>query len=201
MVSSTYITNRWNLSGGRQRPQAIAWANEYSFTDGGLIVPEGTNEGQDFLILSDHNRSEINFAQQRIENKQRMISGSMRSYHVADKLNISWSWEMLPSRAYSGDPEYDSNTGLVTNTGLTSFTVDGGAGGVDVVNWYENHQGSFYMLLAYDRFDKFDSTQYQRFGQYNQVVEVLFSGFDYGVVKRGGSTHDFWNINVAVEEV
>jgi hypothetical protein len=129
-----------------------------------------------------------------------MISGSMRSYHIADKTGVSWSWDMLPSRAYSGDPAY-SETGTVTTNGLTPYTVDNGAGGVDIVKWYDNHPGSFYMFLAYDRFDNFTTSEYSRFGQYNEVIEVLFAGFDYSVVKRGGETHDFWNISVTLEEV
>jgi hypothetical protein len=200
MPNQTYINNRWNLSGLRKRPQAVAWADEFSISDAGLLVPGGVEEGEDFLILSDHNRSEINFTKQRLENRQRMISGSMRSYHIADKTGVSWSWDMLPSRAYSGDPAY-SETGTVTTNGLTPYTVDSGAGGVDIVKWYDNHPGSFYMFLAYDRFDNFTTSEYSRFGQYNEVIEVLFAGFDYSVVKRGGETHDFWNISVTLEEV
>lgn len=200
MPNQTYINNRWNLSGLRKRPQAVAWADSFSISEAGLLVPGGTEEGEDFLILSDHNRSEISFTKQRLENRQRMISGSMRSYHIADKTSVTWSWDMLPSRAYSGDPEFDS-TGTVTTSGLTPYTVDNGAGGVDVVKWYDNHPGSFYMFLAYDRFDNFTTTPYSRFSQYNEVIEVLFAGFDYSVVKRGGETHDFWNISVTLEEV
>ena len=199
MATQNYINNRWKLSGLRKRPQAIAWANDYVF-ENGLLLPAGSVEGEDFLILSDHNRSEITLGQQRLETRQRMISGHMRSYHVADKLNVSWSWDMLPSRAYSADPEYNSS-GVATGANLESHTVDNGAGGVDIVSWYENHPGSFYMLLAYDRFDKFNSSEYDRFGQYNQVINVMFSSFEHTVVKRGGSTYDFWNISVAVEEV
>lgn len=200
MPNQTYINNRWNLSGLRKRPQAVAWADSFSISEAGLLVPGGTEEGEDFLILSDHNRSEISFTKQRLENRQRMISGSMRSYHIADKTGVSWSWDMLPSRAFSGDPAFD-NTGTVTTSGLTPYTVDNGAGGVDVVKWYDNHPGSFYMFLAYDRFDNFTTTPYSRFSQYNEVIEVLFAGFDYSVVKRGGETHDFWNISVTLEEV
>jgi hypothetical protein len=200
MPNQTYINNRWNLSGLRKRPQAVAWADTFSISDAGLLIPGGVEEGEDFLILSDHNRSEINFTKQRLENRQRMISGSMRSYHIADKTGVSWSWDMLPSRAYSGDPAY-SNTGVATTNGLTPYTVDNGAGGVDIVKWYDNHPGSFYMFLAYDRFDNFTTSEYSRFGQYNEVIEVLFAGFDYSVVKRGGETHDFWNISVTLEEV
>jgi len=197
MVNSTYIQNRWNYV----RPQAIAWADSYT-TDGGLVIPQGTVEGQDFLILSDHNRSDISFTKQRIENKQRTISGSMRSYHIADKVNISWSWDMLPSRAYSDDPDYASS-GIPQTSGLSEYTADNGAGGANIVKWYENHPGSFYMFLAYDRHDKYEDTEYpyNHLQQYNEVIEVMFSNFDYSVVKRGGSTHDFWDISVSVEEV
>jgi hypothetical protein len=194
MATSTYFQNRFQYA----RPQAIAWANSYTVS-GGLFLPEGNTEGEDFLILSDHNRSDINFTKQRLENKQRMISGAMRSYHIADKVNVSWSWEMLPSRAFSGDPGFDSS-GLQTYS-ATEYTADGGAGGVDIVKWYENHPGSFFMFLAYDRFDRFESVPYSHLGQYNEVVEVYFSDFDYSVIKRGPTTHDFWNISVAVEEV
>jgi hypothetical protein len=40
-----------------------------------------------------------------------------------------------------------------------------------------------------------------KLGQYNQVVEVFFSDFNYSVVKRGGSNYDFWDVSVTLEEV
>jgi hypothetical protein len=200
MSGSQYIQNRWALNGSRQRPQAITWANNFGVLDSGLLVPDGV-EFEDFIILSDHNRSSIDFTKQRLENRQRMVSGFMRSYHIADKSNISWSWDELPSRAFSGDPQFDPETGMATATGLTKYTVDGGAGGVDIVKWYEDHPGSFYMFLSYDRFDRFATNKYNRFQQYNDVIEVAFSGFDHSVSRRGGTTHDFWNITVSLEEV
>jgi hypothetical protein len=51
------------------------------------------------------------------------------------------------------------------------------------------------------RFDKFSTDKYNRFQQYNDVVEVLFSSFEFSVSRRGGNTHDFWNISVSLEEV
>jgi hypothetical protein len=200
MSNSEYIQNRWNLSGLRRRPQAVAWANNFGILDNGLLVPEG-QEFEDFLILSDHNRNEIDISKQRLENRQRMVSGFMRSYHIADKNNVSLSWNELPSRAFSGDPQFDSETGLVLATGLTKYTVDGGAGGVDIIKWYEDHPGPFYMFLAYDRFDRFSTDKYSRFGQYNDLIEVYFASFEHSVFKRGGTTHDFWNISLTLEEV
>jgi hypothetical protein len=200
MSNSEYIQNRWNLGGLRRRPQAVAWANNFGILDNGLLVPEG-QEFEDFLILSDHNRNEIDISKQRLENRQRMVSGFMRSYHIADKNNVSLSWNELPSRAFSGDPQFDSETGLVLATGLTKYTVDGGAGGVDIIKWYEDHPGPFYMFLAYDRFDRFSTNKYSRFGQYNDLIEVYFASFEHSVFKRGGTTHDFWNISLTLEEV
>lgn len=196
MATSTYMQNRWAYT----RPQAIAWSNNSGILSGGLVVPDGT-EGTDFIILSDHNRGEIAVGSQRIENRKRMINAHMRSYHIADKLTVSWDWDMLPSRSFSGNPNFNTNGNPAS--GLTEYTVDGGAGGVDVVKWYEDHPGSFYMFMSYDRHDKFAGQvdEYDHLHQYNDVVEVYFTSFSFNVVKRGGSNFDFWNISVAVEEV
>lgn len=200
MASSAYVQNRWNLSGLRRRPQAVAWANNYGVLSNGLLVPEGV-EYEDFIILSDHNRGEITFAKQRLETRQRVVSGSMRSYHIADKNSVSWSWDLLPSRAFSGDPDFDPDTGLANVSGLETFTADAGAGGVDIVKWYDDNPGSFYMFIAYDRYDKFTSDEYIRLNQYNEVMEVMFAGFEHSLVQRAGSLYDFWNISVTLEEV
>jgi hypothetical protein len=196
MATSTYIQNRWKYA----RPQAIAWANNSGSVNNGLLVPGG-NELEDFIILSDHNRGEIAIGQNRIENRKRMINGTMRSYHIADKLNISLDWEMLPSRSYSDNPNF--NVIGNASSGLTEYTADGGAGGADIVSWYESNPGSFYMFMSYDRHDKF-AGQIDRFDhlhQYNDVIEVYFSSFSFNVVKRGGSNHDFWNVSLSLEEV
>jgi hypothetical protein len=125
----------------------------------------------------------------------------MRSYHVADKQTVSLSWQDLPSRAFSGEPTFDEETGFLNLSGLTVHTVDSGAGGVDMVKWYEDHPGSFYMFLAYDRYDRFGSSRYERMGQYNEVIEVMFTSFENSVSKRGGSTYDFWDVSMTLEEV
>jgi hypothetical protein len=200
--TSSYISGRWDLKGLRKRPQAIAWADSAELTNDNYYIPSG-NEWEDFIILSDHNRGEIGITSQRIENRQRMINGTMRSYHIADKNNFSWSWDMLPSRSYSEDPNYTSGGKLTGSASVEVFTVDGGAGGVELINWYKTHPNSFYMLLSYDRYDIFPSgsVQYEHLAQYNIVHEVFFSSFDHSVVKRAGLNFDFWNISVSLEEV
>jgi hypothetical protein len=209
------MRGRWDLNGLRNRPQAILWSDNFGTIDDTvyinpitsastslqLTVPTGT-EYDDFIILSDHNRQELSFAKQRIENKQRMINGTMRSYHIADKLQMSVSWDNLPSRSFSKDPLFDENTGKSTASDIELYTVDGGAGGAEILKWYEDHPGPFWMLLAYDKYTDFSGeNKYNYLSQYNQIIQVYFSSFDYSVVKRGGTTHDFWNISCTVEEV
>ena len=219
MTTSTYLGNRKKY----RRPQAMLWSDLPPITSNGFLVPDGVEvnaatAGDDFLIISDHNRKEISFKPERIEKRQRMINGRMRSYHVADKMTISTSWDMLPSRAFSVDPQFSTTTGLPTATvnfdgmkntsGVVTYdadrqyTVDGGAGGNELLDWYQNHTGSFYVFLAYDKKGNFaESGQYGHLAEYNEVIEMFISSFDYTVVKRGGSNFDFWNISVTLEEV
>ena len=209
MATANYMVGRKKYT----RPQAVAWSNNPGTLTGGIYVPTGQEVGADpslteggineFLILSDHNRSELSFSPQRIEQRQRMINGNMRSYHIADKLNISWNWSNLPSRAYT-DPAYFDSVGSsgMDNT-VFSYTVDGGAGGVELLDWYETHQGPFWMFLAYDKYSNFgkDAEDMTHLIEYNQIIQVYFSNFTYDVSKRGRNNHDLWNISVTLEEV
>jgi hypothetical protein len=224
MATANYITGRRRY----QRPQAMLWANNsgtlVETTPGGskIYVPTGLEVGQDvgsetnellynqFIILSDDNRQEIDFRPVRIEKRERMINGRMRSYHIADKLQISTSWQMLPSRSYFQVPEFNATTGKSPhiNDNNLEFTTDGGAGGVEILDWYENHKGPFWVYLSYDKYKNFknedgniDNDSYAHLPQYNQLIEMYFTDFNYTVVKRGGSNFDFWNITVTLEEV
>jgi hypothetical protein len=196
MATSGYLLGRKRFN----RPQGVIWANNSGILSNGIVVPDGV-EGEDFIVLSDHGRGELGFNKQRIENRKRLVNGNMRSYHVADKVSVSWSWDMIPSRAFSNDPIFSNTTGKQTSLSQ-EYTADGGAGGVDLIKWYEDNPGSFYMFLAYDRYDKFDSSAYANMDKYNEVLEVYFASFDYTVVKRGSTnTHDFFNVDVSLEEV
>jgi len=211
MATSGYITGRKRY----QRPQGILWSNNAGTLSNGLYVPTGYEIGADigaetnaslidqFLVLSDHNRSEINFSPKRLEQRQRTINGRMRSYHVADKLDISWSWDNLPSRSHDESPEFNSSGVSALKGTQSEYTADGGEGGVDILDWYETHTGPFWMFLAYDKYTNFNSTEdpYAHLAQYNQVIQVYISDFKYSVVKRGATNHDLWNISVTLEEV
>ena len=205
MTSSAYMAGRKKYG----RPQAMLWADSPGTIENGLYIPNNlevsaANSGQlgdQFIALSDDNRQPIDFSVERIEKRERMINGRMRSYHIADKLSISTSWQRLPSRAFALDPNFDENG--IPDSDSFKYTTDGGAGGVEMLDWYEKHQGSFWVFLAYDKYSTFgnDDAAYAHLPHYNQVIEMFFSDFSYSVEKRGTSTHDFWNISVTLEEV
>jgi hypothetical protein len=218
MASNSYMNNRKKF----QRPQAILWADNPGTLSAGTYTPDGYEVGtkisqsggselqNSFLILSDHNRAALDFKPMRIEKKERMINGRMRSYHIADKLTLSTSWEMLPSRSYAEYPDFDSTTGISLQAGKSGsfsstdeeYTADGGAGGIDIINWYENHEGPFWVYLAYDRLDNFEGleNQYNRLNQYNQIIEMYISDISYTVQSRSNNRGDLWNISVTLEE-
>lgn len=220
MANQTYMDGRKKY----QRPQGMLWSENPGTEDSGLYIPEGYEIGQttsetnpylvnQFIVLSDDNRDPIEFKVDRIEKRERMINGRMRSYHIADKLNISTSWKMLPSRAFSQNPEFDSNgkptdmasdgQAVPSNLVGIAYTTDFGAGGADILEWYENHKGPFWVFLAYDKYKNFgdDNEAYANLAKYNQAVEMYIADFSYSVERRGGTNYDFWNISVTLEEV
>jgi hypothetical protein len=212
MASSSYMSGRQKYS----RPQAMLWATNSGKLENGIYIPNGNESTSaqtgtrtyDFIILSDHNRGEININTQRLEQRKRMANGTMRSYHIADKLQISTSWQMIPSRAYSSYPGFNQSTGLsiydIPSAGqsveATEYTADGGAGGVEMLDWYENHTGPFWVYLAYDKYTNLNQ-EGSNLAEYNQVLQMYITNFDYSIVKRSGTKFDLWNVNVTLEEV
>ncbi len=213
MATPTYMAGRKRY----QRPQAMLWADNSGTLIDGVYVPNGLEVNADpgsetdesmlnqFIVLSDDNRQPIDFKPTRIEKRERMINGRMRSYHIADKLTLTTSWQMLPSRSHYVNPNYNQATGLspYAKDNSLEYTSDGGAGGVEILDWYENHKGPFWVYLAYDKYSVFgkDDVAYAHLPQYNQLIEMFISDFSYTVTKRGGSNFDFWDISVTLEEV
>jgi len=204
VATSTYMNNRKKWS----RPQALLFSDNPGTLDSGFYIPTG-DEFEDFIIISDHNRSEISMAKQRIENRQRMVNGTMRSYHTADKIAANISWSRLPSRSFSSAPTFtdgvlDQEPQYVNPgpppTGFLGldpkeYTADGGAGGADLLEWYENHPGPFWVFLSYEKFGE------GNLNRYTQVLHMFFSDFSYDVEKRGQDLHDMWNLALSLEEV
>jgi len=203
MTDSVYMNARKQYA----RPQAILFSDNPGETSNGIYVPSGYEIGNSlsdtgsFITLSDHNRGSLDFGFQRIENRQRMVNGRMRSYWVADKRTLSVSWSMLPSRSYSSDPNFSTTTSLPTSQ-VTEYTVDGGAGGAELLDWYEKHYGTFYVFLAYDKFTDFgrNNAAYTHLAQYQEVLEMYITDFTYNVQKRGGTNFDMWDVSITLEE-
>lgn len=210
VLTDAYMIGRKSYLKGGTRPQAMLFADTAgTLTEGGYWIPTRADggtpvEGEDFIILSDHNRADISMSQQRIESRQRMINGNMRSYWVADKLTISTSWNRLPSRPFSESVTFNSD-GEVVNTNYQSYTVDGAAGGVDMLTWYENHPGPFWVYLAYDKYRVNGTENFNHLYTYNEVLQVYFSSFEYSIEKRSANTadggFDFWNVSIGLEQV
>jgi hypothetical protein len=223
MTTAAYMSGRQKY----QRPQAMLWANNpgtlvlsdpEDSESNSIYVPAGyeinantssvvnidTSLVNDFIILSDDNREPLQFDIERLEQKERMINGRMRSYHIADKLTLSTSWNTLPSRSYASLPAFNLSTGKSPshNSNTAEFTTDGGAGGAEILNWYETHKGSFWVFLSYDKHTNFgsDADAKTHLPEYSQVLEMFISSFDYSVNKRG-QNFDFWDISVTLEEV
>ena len=219
MATNAYMAGRKKY----QRPQGILFADNEGIKVDGFHIPEGDEIGSlgasvdgygEFIILSDNNRSPIDFKTIRIEKRERMINGRMRSYHTADKLTLTVSWDMLPSRAfdtYAGfDAEGNPNMAIIPEirTNPLEFTTDGGAGGVELLDWYKNHSGPFWVYLAYDKYTNFKDVfetvnvdeRFKNTNKYNEVIEMFFSDFSYSVQKRSGLNFDFWNVSLTLEE-
>jgi hypothetical protein len=107
------------------------------------------------------------------------------------------SWNNLPSRAFQTLATFDENG----KPDIEPFTVDAGAGGNDLLKWYEEHVGSFWVYVAYDKYTNFgtDTRAYGHMAQYNQVIEMYISDFTYKVTKRG-MLYDMWDVSITLEE-
>jgi len=196
---NTYISNRKKWS----HPQAMIWSRlpgdiVSSGSNAGVVEPRG-QEGVDFIVTSDHNRSPLSLDMQRIESRTRMVSGNMRSYHTADKSNLSVSWSQLPSRAYANQVTFQNNGTYSPDYGC-EYTADCGAGGVDLLTWYTETIGPMWVFLAYDRYDN-NAVAPDPFAHNYQYVDrkqMFFSSFNYTVAKRG--IYDMWDVSVSLEE-
>ena len=122
------------------------------------------------------------------------------------------SGEPCATRVKSLNPDpavssFNSTSGAPLYTGTNEYTSDGGAGGVELLDWYEGHPEPFWMYLSYDKYSNFKTDEeitdasFGHLAQYNQIIQVYFSNFNYSVVKRGGNNLDLWNISVSLEEV
>jgi hypothetical protein len=207
-LNAQYFGQRQKYTAQYNRPQAMVWANNAGFVESsgyrtGASYPWG-EEGTDFIITSDHNRGAISVDQMRIENRVRMVNGNMRSYHTADKVSINVSWNLLPSRANERTQThyFGPNDVLYSNSFECPYTADGGAGGVDLLEWYNNTIGPMWVFLSYDSPANFifngAADPVEMLKMYPHRYQMFFSSFNYSVEKRG--MYDMWNVSVSLEE-
>lgn len=88
-----------------------------------VYLPRGSIMQWNGNDITEHNRQELNISKNRIGDRPRMVDGTMRSWYVADKREISCSWEGVPN--------------------LTNSTVDKKWGASAMEDFYEATTGPF----------------------------------------------------------
>lgn len=191
MYAVNYLAGRKRFA----RPQAMIWSDvRFGFVNNGYVPPTDAIEGRDFLVITDHLRGDISIDVERIESRNRMVGGTSRSHHMADKLKFSTDWTDLPSRIAAQPVEFDLNTGYRVGGGEL-YVVDGGGAAIDMIDWYDTHPGPFWLYLSYDLGAAVDFR-----GTYSKEYHVFFSSaLGRTLTARGGI--DLWNINVSLDEV
>lgn len=138
-----------------------------------LATPAGTTKI--WNKVTEHNRSEFTMDIDRIEKVVRTSNGTLRKNHVADKRKFSVNWTMLPS--------------------YRTLTVDGAWGAEDLRSFYLSDDGktsfNIRINLAKTGADQTSSGY--------ESVNVVFSGCNFVVVKRGLQPH--WNVSLQMDEV
>lgn len=156
-----------------------------SATSGIWNLGDNSIVGQKFYYLTDDSRSDMQINIERIEYKKRMINGRMRAYHVADKKSFSVSWDNLATSS-TQISEYKTTSGRQNI-----------ASAKEMLDWYENHTGSFYLTLVYDTNTSASAVPLRyRVEYYN----VFFDNFSY-VIKKRGPQHDLWDVSMTMVEV
>lgn len=179
------------------RPSIMAFSENIPTLNSQTGFLEGT-----FSYLTDDNRSPLEISFDRIEYRQRMINGRMRSYHVADKKNYSVSWDLLASRSIDPNRKtLDFISEKYYNTAGTEVVNSSFLAADEMLEWYENHSGEFYMILSYDRQHVFgnETTDYNKITYACEIVPVFFDSFSYSIEKRG-PYNDLWSVSMSLVE-
>lgn len=121
-----------------------------------MSLPRGSALTINSVEWTEHNRDSLNVDETRIERSERMVGGTLRKNHVADKHRISASWSMLVS--------------------ATAF--DGKLAGKGMKDFYESStgKGSFPVVLAYDGTKQSFTMSFSSWSY--QVVKRSGAGYD-----------------------
>jgi hypothetical protein len=176
-----FAINTANNSFDYKGATVFAPGNTYNATAAsrnGLAYADRANAAK-FRRVTEHNRSPLTLSNNRIEQSVRMSNGTLRKYFIADKLELSVSWDMIPS--------------------FRNETVDGGWGAEDIKNFYESSagRGAFRIKINPTVFDPSLVTDGALSDDYTYTV--VFTSCDFTVVKRGIQT--FWDVSITLEQV
>jgi len=135
----------------------------------------GSPAGKIWNKVSEHNRSDLQFVVNRIEQSRRMSDGSLRKFFIADKKEFSTSWTMFPS--------------------YRTLTVEGGWGAEDLRSFYLSNDGKKAFNI---KINLAKSGTDQTASGYESYT-VMFKESSFNVIKRG--LQPFWNVSISMEEV
>jgi hypothetical protein len=138
-----------------------------------LATPAGTTKI--FNKVTEHNRSDLSVAIERIEQVARTSNGTLRKNYITDKRSFSVSWTMLPS--------------------YRSLTVDGAWGAEDLRSFYLSDEGKASFRI---RINLAKNGADQTSSGYEEYT-VVFRSCNFSVIKRGLQPH--WNVSIELEEV
>jgi hypothetical protein len=140
------------------------------------IFPAKSILSIDSIWTSEHSRSPLDVKTTIIENRNRTANGTLRAYHIANKHELSLSWEYLPS--------------------TSEYTVDGYAGGVELKQIFDDQRTKFVEIWTGLSAAKSNSAPALAF-------DAIITEFSYSVEKRniGGQFYDFWNVSMSLEEI
>lgn len=155
----------------------------------------------DFNYLTDNNRQPVQVSFERIEQRQRMANGRMRSYHVADKRKYSINYDEIPSRSIN---PLDKTQSFITERFYNTSDIEQNPrymAGDDMLEWYETHTGQFWLTMVYDKVHSMgtDNNKYNKLTKPSEVVPVFFEDFNYNIVKRGPN-NDLWTVSIVLVE-
>lgn len=144
--------------------------------------------GTTWYKLTDHNRQPIEISPELIENQSRMANGKMRKYVIAQKNNISVSWDYVPSK--------------------TSETADLNYGAAWLESFYKSNAGiPIYLKVVSSEIDpdavlgsvptdsNFKTAQIG-----SKVYTVFMTGFSKTIVNRT-KLSDYVNMNIEFTEI
>lgn len=163
-----------------------------------VLATTGENAGKwdlgtNYLYLTDDGRDPVSVDSERIEYKQRMLNGRMRSYYVTDKRSFSTSWKDLPSRSE------DSSRKYISEYDKRTTSIPYGAG-QEIKKWYETYTGDFWVLLVYDGPEYNANTNNKTALQQVETYNVFFESFNFTITKRG-QFNDLWDVDISLVEV